>query len=340
MQVFKLQFHSALHVDSKGSGAPEAADEFVRSDSLSAALALSWAALYADTDADFFLDPPFTVSSAFPFVHDLLLLPTPAWPIWPNLSDAQRKSFKKVRWLSRKLFMAVVNQNPIDAAQVHLAPGGIALFADELEAHPMLRAGQPWMLDERQRVHVDRLGLQPEGGLFFFALQFFAPWSGLWFLSRGPADVLQRLRSVLDYLGDTGLGADRNSGLGHFKVAEVSEPAAEGLLPAPETTTGHVTLSLFNPGAHDDLQQLLRASAYSITRRSGWISQSTIGRPPIRVFTEGSFFAQKPVGRVTPMLPEALRQQTHLPLNHSAPRDFRAISLPCVTPAILKEEPS
>lgn len=333
MQLFKLRFHSALHVDSKGSGAPEVADDFVRSDTLAAALSLAWATLYSDVDDDFFLNPPFAVSSAFPYMDETLLFPVPAWPVWTHLNDAQRKDYKKVRWLSQDVFVTMLRQKPIAPDQIHLAHG-VAIFKTEIAAHPTRYGAQPWVIDERQRVHVDRLGLPTEGGLFFFALQFFAPWSGLWFLAQGAPEVLQKLRGVLDYLGDTGIGADRNSGLGHFQVVETAE-----FTPPEVSGQGYLTLSLFNPGASDDLTGLLRHSAYGITSRSGWISHSTIGRPPIRVFTEGSYFSKKPVGRVTPMLPAELRQRAHLQLHHSAPRDFRAIWLSCAEPPGLKEEP-
>ena len=52
--LFKLQFKSALHVDSIGSGEPDTTQEFIHSDTLSAALSLAWAMLYGERGDDFF----------------------------------------------------------------------------------------------------------------------------------------------------------------------------------------------------------------------------------------------------------------------------------------------
>lgn len=333
MQLFKLEFLSALHVDSKGSGQPEVSDDFIRSDTLSAALCISWAAVRPDTGDDFFLSPPFTVSSAFPYIGDALLFPMPAWRIWADADDdAKRKEMKKVKWISKGVFDRVLTGEALEFADVHSLPGGVAMLPEEVAAHPDLVASAPWTAAERQRVMVDRCGMTHEGGLFFFALQFFAPQAGLWFLANAEPDSLSKFRGALAYLGDTGIGADRSSGLGHFKVVEERE------FKMPKVKSeGYVSLSLFNPGEGDDIGELTRKTAYGILARSGWISNATVGRPPIRVFAEGSYFSGKPKGRVVRMLPEDIREKLKLPLEHDAPRDFRAIYLPCAEPAVVKE---
>lgn len=333
MQLFKLRFQSALHVDSKGSGNPEVSDDFIRSDTLSAALCLSWAAIHRDAGPGFFKEPPFTVSSAFPYIGDTLLFPMPAWRIWRDISDdAKRKSLKKIRWVSRGIFNRLLSGKQVDPEETHVLPGGAALFREETGDSPEFKNAPSWAVSERQRVLVDRLGLATDGGLFFFALQFFAPWAGLWFLANGSQETLEKLRGALAFLGDTGIGADRNSGLGHFQVVTDTAydlPKAQG--------GGFVSLSLFNPGETDAMERLTRKTAYGITTRAGWIVQSTIGRPPIRVFTEGSYFSERPRGRVVEMLPEAVRIKYGLSLNHAAPRDFRALFMPCAEPPGLKE---
>jgi len=336
MRVFKLKFRSALHVDSKGSGNPEVSDEFIRSDTLSAALALSWAALYPKEANDgFFHNPPYRVSSAFPYIEEILLFPMPVWRIWKDIDPKQRKEAKGIRWLSQMLFEEVLEGKPMNLGTAHIRrlKNGIAVSQTELDRNPTLETLQPWIQTERQRVSVDRLGVPKEGGLFFFALQFFGPKSGLYFLANVEGESLERFRAALTFLGDSGIGADRSSGLGHFEV--VSE--ADFKFKKSEKASGAVTLSLFNPGAEDSLEKLLQPTAYGLITRSGWISQSTIGRPPVRVFTEGSYFSAKPKGRVVETLPDRIRDHHKLNLSHSACRDFRAVFLPCAEPPCLKE---
>ncbi len=336
MRVFKLKFRSALHVDSKGSGAPEVSDDFIRSDTLSAALALGWAALYPqEADDRFFHSPPFRVSSAFPYIGGILLFPVPVWRIWKEVDSQDRKSAKEIRWLSQGLFEDVLAGKWIDlkSERVRRLNNGVAVSQTEWNRNPGVENLKPWVKTERQRVSVDRLGIPKEGGLFFFSLHFFAPESGLYFLANVEDKMIDRFRATLSFLGDTGIGADRSSGLGHFEV--ISEETFE--VHKTEKSAGYVTLSLFNPDKEDSLDALLKTTAYGLSTRSGWISQSTIGRPPVRVFTEGSFFSAKPKGRVVETLSDRIRDHHQLALTHSACRDFRAFYLPCAMPPYLKE---
>ncbi len=338
MHLYKLQFHSALHVDSRGSGEPEIADEFICSDTLSAALALAWSTIFSEdrrpeNRPDIFFNTPFKVSSAFPYMGNTLLFPVPVWQIWKAADDSKRKELKKVRWISESLLRQVLDGHEIDFDNVQLPSRNIAVAHNDILNCPELKKTPFWTITERQRVRVDRLGMQSEGGLFFFALQFFAPDAGLWFAADGAPEIIGKLRRVLDYLGDTGIGADRNSGLGHFRVREEK--------PFPFTLDskdrGWITLSLFNPGRGENLKNLTVNTAYGLTTRSGWISNSTVGRLPVRAFTEGSYFSDKPHGRIVETLDKKTITEHNLPISHTAPRDFRAVSLPCETPPCLKK---
>ncbi len=334
MRLYKLQFLSPLHVDSRGTGEPAVAEEMVHSDTLSAALCLSWASIQPETDDFFFLQPPFRVSSAFPYMEDILLFPTPAWRIWKDLDTRHRKRIKSVRWISRLMFQEVLAGREVSVEEVDVLHCGVALFKREVDQKPHLRELRPWVMEERQRVSVDRLGISQEGGLFFFGLQVFAPQCGLYFLADLGSFPQKNFSAALGFLGDSGIGADRNSGLGHFRIASEEtfkwNPSAKA--------QGALTLSLFNPGPADSLEDLTLSAAYGLTTRSGWIFGSTLGRPPIRVFSEGSYFSTRPEGRVVPMLDDTVRKRLGLQIGHSAPRDFRALSLPCVESSYLKEK--
>jgi CRISPR-associated protein Csm4 len=333
MRIYKLKFRSALHVDARGSGEPESAEEFVHSDTLSAALSIAWASVFPDRGREIFYHPPFKVGSAFPFIGDALLFPVPVWRIWKKetMDDLKRKEMKKVKWISESLFRRVLNGQEIEADETSLLSEGVVVSKSDFQAHPELKKSPFWKMTERQRVGVDRL-VSKTIGPFFFALQFFGPCSGLWF--PGEADDSQKLLGVLNYLGDTGMGADRNSGLGHFTAADKGEFPFQ----TDSDGEGWITLSLFNPAKSEKLETLTAETAYGLTTRSGWVSSSTVGRPPIRAFTEGSYFSGKPVGRMVETLPQEAKKRYALEdkISHTVPRDFRAVSLPCATPPYLK----
>ena len=332
MRLFKLKFHSALHVDSKGSGEPESIEEFIHSDTLSAALCLAWKALFPKTKPEFFLEPPFVVSSAFPYMGGTLFFPKPQWNIWKDMDVSYRKQEKKVHWLSKSLLYDILEGKRLNFKAIHVLDCGLGVSKDELSQDAELLKTRAWVLSERQRVGVDRLGMQGESALFFFALQFFSRSSGLYFIVDVPEGEYEKFRAVLNYLGDTGLGADRNSGLGHFKIE-----TEEGFMIEVRHKKGRLNLSLFNPGPDDDIVAITKKSAYEVVTRAGWISNSRIGRPPVRVFAEGSYFSGKPKGRVVHLLNEETRRKFSLNINHSAPRDFRAFCLPCAEPSGLEE---
>lgn len=337
MKCFKLSFPSGLHVESRGSGEPDQCDEYIRSDTLSAALCVAWDTLQGGLGTDFFLDPPFTLSSAFPYIGSVLFFPLPVWNVWQELDDnefARRKEQKKIRWLSRELFDRILTGRKIDLDKVKIIPGGLACTSSEQESFPVqFNAGsqKPWMIAERQRIMVDRLGLRQDGGLFFFSQQFFAPDTGLFFLVNCPKEKLTHFRAVLQFLGDSGLGGDRNSGVGHFKISSEENFIIKKVKNSKKK--GWFTLSLVNPGPEEI--GIADRAAYNLTRRSGWIHNSTLGRPPVQTFSEGSFFKQRPQGRIVEMISEKIQKKYGLP--HSAPRDFRSLVLPCVEPDIVVE---
>lgn len=332
MRLYKLKFHSALHVDSKGSGAPETADEFIRSDTLSAALCLSWSTLWPEDAPAIFASPPFRVSSAFPYLGDILLFPAPVWRVWKEVNVRKRKEMKSIKWISQGILEKILQGNLLDPEKDGVFrkwPGGVIVTPEEASRNPEYEYAQGWKMSERQRVGVDRLLIPHTGNLFFFAMQFFAEGAGLWFAAEGKD--LSQFRPSLDFLGDSGIGADRNSGLGHFRVEKESE-----FSPVVPEGKGWMTLSLYNPSGPEDLRRVSTRCAYGFTMRSGWVGQSGIARPAVRAFTEASFFPVKPEGRMISLFSEQEREQ--LKLDHPVFRDFRPLCLPCVPPPLLEKE--
>lgn len=329
MLAYKLKFLSALHVDSKGTGSPETAQEYIQSDTLSAALSTCWATLYPDTNANFFSHPDYIVSSAFPYIRDVLFFPVPKFRIWGQSNLTEIKTVKKVAWISQAVLEMILGGKTIDLSNVIISKQ-FAYTTKEAQVQDLITTS-PWKLSERQRVSVDRLGGQSEAGTFFFAQQQFHPECGLFFLAETSNE--KKFESVIHFLGDCGLGADRNSGLGHFQIKNKMDLAIK----IPDECDGSLILSLYNPGPDDNLSRQVSSCAYNITNRSGWISGSSAGRPPIRVFEEGSFFTGEASGRVVKLINSNLINKYNLPLSHNVFRDFRSFALPCVEPSWIKE---
>jgi len=96
-----------------------------------------------------------------------------------------------------------------------------------------------------QRNHIDRVaGATVEGLLFYENETRFAPGIGLWALLRTSADDLAALiQPALRYLADTGFGANRIVGKGHFDISITPMPA----LPEAQKPNAVILLSRYLP---------------------------------------------------------------------------------------------
>lgn len=163
--------------------------------------------------------------------------------------------------------------------------------------------------------------------------------SGLYFLIEFPQtdDTLESdLKVALGWLGDEGLGGERSSGAGQFtfKWLERSQLTQtwQKILTSPSLT--HYTLiSLFwelpiskNLLETDD--SLKQNSSYELFKRGGWISSPSgrqLLRKSIQMFSEGSVFSSKPLGKLVDVTPENFEQYLHF---HKVYRSGISLSLP------------
>jgi len=99
-----------------------------------------------------------------------------------------------------------------------------------------------------QHNQIDRVrGATAEGLLFHETETVFQPnvglWAALWVADD--ADVARLVRPALRYLADSGLGANRSVGRGHFREINVSDAPLS--LPRAENANAFVTLSRYIP---------------------------------------------------------------------------------------------
>jgi len=279
---YQLTFLGALHVDSRGTGFYEKTDYFVRSDTLSAAIASTWLQLYPDDAETLFQNTPYLLSSAFPFYKDMLFFPRACNSQLDCLEPTKAKKFKRAIWLEQTLWQKSINTKK-DWHQDAEDPEGCFLFPKGQGMHEAL-----WHVEEKPRIAIDRASNHAADGLLFnFARVHYHSDGGLFFLARFEGEkARKKFEGALSLLGDCGLGSDRNSGHGHFVFTRKPMPLLK--------VQKNVCLSLCNPSKQDMQEGWLKHAAYDLVKRGGWIGGSSSRKKTIRMFGEGSTF-QKPL---------------------------------------------
>jgi CRISPR type III-A-associated RAMP protein Csm4 len=203
--------------------------------------------------------PPFAFSHAFPAFWDakskshLRCYPFPA-NFHPDLNDIEAlareyqqkrgvffkaakaelartgKQFKALNYISEGVLAKIADRrlSAANAFRYLLFKQGEVTAKDEILCTNDEARTLPEKLMEKEAMQhnqIDRLaGTTVEGMLFYREETFFAPNAGLWALLRAePRDFERYIRPALRYLADTGLGADRTAGKGHFEIEVQSE---------------------------------------------------------------------------------------------------------------------
>lgn len=175
-----------------------------------------------------------------------------------------------------------------------------------------------------QHNQIDRMsGATVEGMLFYRDETFFPSGASLWaLLQANEEDMTRYIQPALNYLADTGLGADRTSGKGQFEIIVKSAP----VLPRAKTPKAMMTLSYYLPSA-SELDLHSEPLAYSIKTLRPKREQKyprhlpegqksvPIYKQAIRFFEPGSVFPLKNqqevygrLARLTPVGQEAVYQ--------------------------------
>ena len=317
VQAIRLSIKSALHSGRPGVGAEET-DHSIGADSIFGALisqlALRDATLiepltraFPRRNGDAFEsgDPPFLLTSAFPFAGDVLFFPTPMLPI--NTPSEQgsgevgvNKSLKKVRYVSSALFEQMLNGKSLtQLAQgaIQLQNGQVWLTADEENHLPkgFQRGGKLWETERRPRVSVDRT--TNRSNIFFQGATFYQENCGIWFglTLRDPAFTLgglplaDMLHILLCDLETHGFGQLRSYGLGEVQLVD-GDALPTIRLPDP-AQNGVVTLSRFAP-MPDDLSRLNSSvTNYKLLQVGGRMSSggfTAMQRHSVPMLAEGS----------------------------------------------------
>ena len=332
LQPITLAFPQGLHLGTRAVTLEEAGVH-IPSDTLFSALVDIWGRTGGDPDAwsrPFRNgDPPFLLTSAFPFAGDARFFPMPVDP--ERLMPANRteesatinKRLKRIHFLSEGLLRCVLGGHGLpddlfsadeksDApSAVTLQEDALCLLPEEVDKLPtndqdgqclprLLQHQDVWRQARVPRVTVDRIN--SASNIFHAGRTRFAPGCGLWFgvQWRNPdmpvADQTglsyrDALAKSLALLGEEGIGGERSAGYGAFV------PTWGKKFHLRDPRPGHIAwlLSRYLP-APAELPACLNDAhaAYQLVRIGGW-ARSLYGadqrRKQINFLAEGSLMA-------------------------------------------------
>ncbi|UBF28006.1 type III-A CRISPR-associated RAMP protein Csm4 [Kovacikia minuta CCNUW1] len=165
--------------------------------------------------------------------------------------------------------------------------------------------------------------------------------AGLYFLVQFAdenSDVANDFFAVLDFLGGEGIGGERSSGAGQFKVdrSEVKPLKEDFELTEQwqkvlnfQNANAHSLISLFWTDDTDHLDSLFSVTpeaSYELQERGGWIASPCsdgrqMRRQAVQMFMEGSVFPESPIGKLADVTPSGFT-------DHKIYRSGISLSLP------------
>ena len=336
LHTISLHFPQGLHVGTRGVNLEETGVQ-IPSDTIFSALVDIWGRTGGDPDAWMkpFLqrDPPFLLTSAFPFAGKVRFYPIPVdLKCFIHQYDAKElKSIKSIRFLSagllRKALAGQSLQADLDALQEQTdyqenvqsaaALQGGALWLDKQEVNqlpdalrlntkggkrpvPLLKHQNVWTESRTPRVTVDRI--HSGGNIFHVGRTHFAPHCGLWFgiqwrhpdaLVEDTISYKEALHKSLAVLGDEGIGGERSAGYGAFYPTYGEEIH----LPHPQAGRVAWLLSRYLPTQAEIPMVRAHDAAYQLVRVGGWarsLDRADQRRKQITFLTAGSLIQWDP----------------------------------------------
>jgi len=303
-----------FHFGREGRELETSAESF-SSDSLTAALIAVYATTYGDP-ANFVQpwlerQPPFILSSVFPYVGDIPLLPMPRLRV-EFRSDGDpgiRKRLKGLRYVSPRILTALLAGQYMDehwtltgprfglqGGAVWLHPDERALLPDEWQELPenLLFEKSIWKNSIVPRVTIDRAS--NSSTIYQAGRTVFASGCGLWFLAA-IWDWHELLDDLVTELSMRGIGGERSAGYGAFSVGS---PLPLPDLPLPDDDAVRVmTLSRYHPHRDELAAGVLgERAAYELVRVGGWLASPNgpaQRRRQVRMIEAGSVLENKGV---------------------------------------------
>lgn len=288
-KTYYLAFNAPLHVGNHKPESYEQSEDFLRSDTIVAAIYAAWAKMgnvdWIPSDGN----PPFTVSSAFPYVETgkneyVHFFPRPKVRFnrkeEQNSDGSVRKKIKKVQWLDQEYFESVINHREMTDYGV----GNKDLKGNYLSGSN-INPEEHITKDLIQRVTISRNTEEPKDSEPFYMERIFFDRAGLYFMASG--ENLESLEKALIFLQHEGFGTDRNVGNGFFDLKSGSIDIA-----VPDKSEFMTNLSLYTPESKEEFVNQIshQDTAFEAIKRGGWITTQgyqSVVKKTVMMFTEG-----------------------------------------------------
>lgn len=310
MKAYKLKFHSSFHIDS-GTVVDGPSETFIHSDTLFSALVSAARKFYGVDVALKFLQPnAMILSSTFPFYKNELFLPKPLHFYPENLDEYEMiKVFKKAKFVSKDHLLKILNNQNVDAkyfSNDYILDGCWRTVKSITSKNKKEDEDEDKIFRVQEVPHIvmDRITNQTQ--IFYKSEVYFNENAGLYFIAEVQNDLLQKFETVLRFLGDEGLGADRTIGKGFFEIEKVIDFSLSTSQP---DSNYYYLLSLYSPTKEEFENIDPKHSYYDFIVRGGWVSNNTLNRKNLRMFVEGSVLylksKKKLIGNIHKVLEKA-----------------------------------
>lgn len=301
--IVKLRPRGSFHIGERENWR-EGSKVYIPSDTIFSALCYCYLLLYGEVESFLkgFIDsnPPFLISSAFPFVKETLFFPIPKNQI------SRDKEVRKIKYIDLHGLERLLNGKKIDDIK------------DEVRTIPPF----PWEIENVPRIGLNRWTNHPGENFFYFGQVTYKSDTGLFlFIEFKESSFKSKLIATLNLLAQEGLGGDRTVGRGFFYKPEILEIKIH----TTKFFDGIYSLSMYSP-LQEEIMGIERGF-YEIEERKGYIFSpfcQSLRRRSIRLFTEGSVFPSEPkrVGKIVDVTPDAFD-------THKVYRYGYIFSLPC-----------
>ena len=220
------------------------------------------------------------LSDALPYVGEELLLPKPIARV-QKASGSTKTSDSVAKKQAKKVSFV-----PLGAFDSFLA--GEADLATILDVQQRIGAGAT---EAKVAVRNGKADADPyRVGVFSFSDN-----AGLWVLATGAESELSLLTDLLDSLSVIGLGGERTSGLGQFRLTTGEPPTS--LVTRIDRQGKAMLLNAALP-KEEEMESALDKATYKLIKRSGFVSSRTYADSPLRKrdiykFAAGSVFTHR-----------------------------------------------
>jgi len=288
--AYLLKFKNGLHLGEK-AGWHEGSKNFIHSDTFFSAFVNAYRLLYGVNAVTNFLElylkkePPFLVTSAFPFINEILYLPMPLNQIPTTI---MAKELKKIKFVGIKTFETFISNNKdIDTY--------------EFQKNDLVDSNNNYFtIINNPRINLNRRNNSSEQ-YFHYGELHFNKNCGLHFLvDFKNKSFEQKFNACLNLLQEEGIGGDRTVGKGLFEYQK-----KDVSINFPSDSNATITLSLYFPNKTEFNN--LNEGYYEIIERKGYLYSpvsKNIKRKSIRMFTEGSVLPPDIAGTLADVTPD------------------------------------